>query len=67
MLISTRVGAVAQVAPAPRPGHPVHLRAVTPSGPGALRGAVGGDLGRLLPGASRPVSSTQHKTRGQHG
>ncbi|MER5944950.1 ABC transporter permease [Streptomyces sp. NPDC001904] len=52
MLISTHLGAAAQVADqaalALRPDHPDYLRAVPPPNPKALRNAVGGDLGELF-------------------
>jgi putative ABC transport system permease protein len=51
-LVSTRLGAAAQVAKQPalalRPDHPEYLRAVPPPNPKALRYAVGGDLEQLF-------------------
>ncbi|MFG2813775.1 ABC transporter permease [Streptomyces sp. NPDC048410] len=52
MLVSTQLGAAAQVADqaalALRPDHPEYLRAVPPPDPRALRNAVGSDLGKLF-------------------
>ncbi|WP_413230042.1 ABC transporter permease [Kitasatospora herbaricolor] len=52
MLITTRLGAAAQIAgeaaTALRPDHPEYLRAVPPPNPKDLRSGVGGDLGQLF-------------------
>lgn len=52
MLVSTRLGAAAQIADATalalRPEHPEYFHAIPPPDPRELRTAVGGDLGRLF-------------------